>query len=838
MARFRPGNKGKSGNAPPKNRPGSYESYLYLKSLIESLNDGVVALDSRNNIMEWNKGARKMFGYTRKEALGKNIDDLVGGSRIREARGITREIRSRKNRVIRIETVRYRRDGRPVDVSISASPISTGGRIRGGVAIYRDITEWIKKETEIRRVGEELRRLKEFNENIVRSLAEGIVLEDERGFVVFVNPRMERLLGYAARDLVGRHQSIFISPVELEKIQQKTKSRKTTTLETYETRFRAKDEREIPVLVHAQSLFEGSRFKGVLTAVTDIEKLKETEEALKASQVESQAASKAKSEFLANMSHEIRTPMNGIIGMTELALETDLSPEQRDYLLSIRSSAESLMNIINDILDFSKIEARMIDLEPVSFPFRDAVSETISTLALEAHKKGLELACHIPPEVPETLEGDIRRLRQILINLVNNAVKFTEKGEVVVDARVEECRRKDILLHFRVSDTGIGIPVDKQKSIFQAFVQADGSTTRKYGGTGLGLAICTQLVEMMGGRIWVESQPGKGSTFHFTVRMRILSARQMPAAHFEPKNLQRLPVLIVDDNATNRRILREMLSNWRMSPEEAQGGTAALEALSRRESDGRPFALALVDSNMPEMDGFTLVEQIRRDVVHQDLKIMMLTSADQRGDLARCQRLRISAYLTKPVRQAELLDAILLSQGLFSPPGSLSAPITRTSLNINLRPLRILLGEDNPINQKVASYLLEKRGHSVYAAENGRDVLAAIKNGPFDLVLMDIQMPELDGYEVTSRIRELERGTGAHLPIVAMTAHALKGDRERCLEAGMDDYLAKPLKPEELFEAIERVLRRLGPNGTGKPVEFVDGRSARLTDEARRTPEA
>lgn len=784
------------------------ERSQYWKAIVQSLHDGIVSLDRANSVVEWNDGARKIFGYSRKEAVGKDLDRLVGGARIKEALGITRSVLHRKTQVIQAESVRYRKDGTPVDVSITASPILMKGKIEGAVAIYKDISERKKREKEIEKVQRELQSLKEFNENIVNSLAEGIVLEDARGRVVFVNPSMESLLGFTAAELVGHHQKIFISPEELVRIQGKTRSRTKKTLETYETRFRSKSGEVIPVLVSAQSLFEKGRFKGVLSAVTDISEQKRVEEALEASRIEAQAANAAKSEFLANMSHEIRTPMNGIIGMTELAMDTPLSPEQRDYLESIKASADSLLAIINDILDFSKIEARMIDFEPVRFGLRDSVEETAASLALGAHQKDLELVCRVQPDIPDALVGDVRRLRQIIINLAGNSIKFTRRGEVLIEAALESRTRNDAVLRFTVSDTGIGIPPEKQGAIFQPFVQADGSMTRKYGGTGLGLAISAQLVKMMGGRIRVESKPGRGSRFSFTARFGIQKRAARKTVSVEPAGLRDLPVLVVDDNATNRRILREILTSWRMRPEDVPSGRDALALLRRRVSKNAPFSLALVDANMPEMDGFTLIERIRGNPSLKDLKIMVLTSADRRGDTARCRELGVQAYLTKPVKQSELLDAILLTQGAASASGRGKSFITRASASELRIPLRILLGEDNLINQKVAVHLLEKQGHSVRTASDGREVLSALEKERFDIVLMDVQMPEVDGFEATAIIREKEKGGPDHLPIVALTAHALKDDRKKCLDAGMDDYVSKPLKPEEFFRTIARVVKK------------------------------
>ncbi|MDD2709625.1 MAG: response regulator [Verrucomicrobiae bacterium] len=694
-----------------------------------------------------------------------------------------------------------------------------GGKTRNDRAGKR-----VKKPAGRKRAGRDVWQNEAVLRSIFASAPSGIALVRNRMVKKF-NDKLCEITGYEVDEVMGKSSRIFYpDDAEFERagraLYTDLERRAYTSVEV---RWRIKDGSMIQVMLNASLLDKNDPLAGNVISVLDITERKKAEEDLKQAYVEMQkakeiaeSATRAKSAFLANMSHEIRTPMNGVLGMVELLNRTPLTDQQRQYLGMIKVSAESLLKLINDILDISKIEAGKIELENVPFSLRESLDVALAIVAMRAHEKGLELACHISPDIPDQLVGDANRLNQIIINLIGNAIKFTRQGEVVVECKKEKERKKEwVVLHFSVRDTGIGVSPEKQRLIFEAFTQADNSTTRQFGGTGLGLTICRRLVGLMDGRIWMESALGKGSTFHFTARFPI-SNETAARPVLLPINMEGLSVLAVDDNPTNGLILKELLEGWRMKPTVVQSGAAALEAMERFSEVGQPFSLILLDYMMPDMDGFMLAERIRRNPLWSKVVVLMLSSAKLEDHVMRCRELGITSYLVKPITASNLFEVITSAMG--SPMGSREESMA-VPHSTPLRPMRILLAEDVPVNQIVAIGLLEQMGHRVTTVKNGQEAVVASAREDFDLVLMDVQMPEMDGFEATAMIRRQQRVSGGHVPIVAMTAHAMREDRDRCLNAGMDDYLAKPLQIQELT----RVLNRFA-SGMPKPPAANDNR--------------
>jgi PAS domain S-box-containing protein len=791
-----------------------------LAALMDNLPDSIYFKDRDSRFLRANKYVTERFGLANPDdAIGKTDHDFFRHDRADLTLRDEQEIIRTGQPIVGLEEQEIWPDGRVSWASTTKMPFrNRAGEIIGTFGISRDITRRKMAEEELWKAKEAAEDATRVLDSILKNLADGVVVADRDGRFIHFNSVAERMLGIGAMDVpmdqwsaqygVFRPDRVTPYPSHELPLARAIRGEEVNDVETFIRNANRPD--GVWLSVNGRPLRDDAgNLCGGVVVFRDVTERKRAEEELRHANEVAIAASRAKSDFLANMSHEIRTPMNAIIGMAELLADTELADEQREYLEMIQKSADALLGVINDVLDFSKIEAGRLDLEQVEFGLRGLLGDTLDTLSLRASQKGLELAYHVGTHVPDGLVGDPTRLRQVVMNLVGNAIKFTEHGEVIVDvsggpAVGESKEPPDILLHFQVRDTGIGIPREKQEAVFDAFTQADSSTTRRYGGTGLGLTISTRLVQLMGGRIWLESEVGRGTTFHFTARFQS-GAAAAPLAPPEVARLRGLRVLIVDDNATNRKILEEALTNWDLQPFAVEGGAAALAALEDAQKTGAPFDLVLLDAQMPQMDGFTLAEHIRGRPGSAGITILMLTSGGQPGDTARCKELGFAAYLTKPVKQADLWRALVraLDAGPIEPPTRHPSPQRAPS-----RPLRILLAEDNPMNQKLAMRLLQKQGHSVVVASDGRravEILFGPEGTTFDAVLMDVQMPEMDGLEATAAIRDRECGTGRHVPIIAMTAHAMKGDQERCLAAGMDSYVSKPIKPEALFGILAKL---------------------------------
>jgi PAS domain S-box-containing protein len=772
-----------------------------LNSLMDTLPDSIYFKDRESRFLRINKALADRLGLDDPDlAVGKTDFDFFTEEHAKAARDDERAIlQSGQTLVGKVEAETWG-DGRVTWASTTKLPLcDEAGRVIGTFGISRDVTAARLAEEALRQGEERFRSLIEATVAIVWTTpASGEFESEQPGWSAFTGQTFDQLKGWGWLDAVHPDDRSKTARVWSAAVAARCLYQVEHRLRRHDGEYRHMLVRAVPILA------KGGGIREWVGVHSDIDAEKQAEAAMREAKEAAEAATRTKSEFLANMSHEIRTPLNGIIGMTELALDTELTAEQREYLAMVKLSADHLLNIINDILDFSKIEAGKLDLECVDFALRDTLDDSLATLANRAHRKGLELADDVASDVPDNLAGDPHRLRQIVVNLVGNAVKFTERGEIVLRTHVHSRTPERVCLHFAVSDTGIGIAPDQQSKLFKAFAQADTSTTRRYGGTGLGLAISARLVQMMGGEIWLKSELGKGSTFEFTVPFGLAHE---PAAWPVSRALvevRGMPVLVVDDNATNRRILEEMLTNWGMRPTVIEGGVEALDALERARAAGEPFALVLLDSMMPGMDGFTLAERIRKDPSSWAPTLMMLSSANRREDAVRCRELGVSAYLTKPVKQSTLLDSIMTALGTSAAREDRDLQVEPfAESGLAPRGLRLLLAEDNLVNQRLAVSLLEKRGHHVVVVGNGREALDALAARPFDVVLMDVQMPELDGFEATAAIRAREASRGGHTQIVAMTAHALKGDRERCLDAGMDAYVTKPLRPQELYQVVE-----------------------------------
>ncbi len=832
------------------------------RAIVDTAVDGVITIDHRGRILEFNPAAEKLFGYQSAEIVGRELSELIIPPSMRQAhrQGLAHYLATGEGPALgkRIEVSAMRADGTEFPIELAVCDISQSGR-----PIFTGYLHNLSDRKQREAALAEQVRLAQLTADVAVTLTgadsiqamlhfccEAMVRHLDAAFArIWTLSDDEKVLELQASagmytHLNGPHSRVPVGKFKIGLIAQEREPHLTNdVLNDPRVGDHEWAKREGMVAFAGHPLIVEERLVGVMAMfarkplpeatlkaldtladniAVGVVRLR-TEAELRQAKDVAETASRLKSEFLANMSHEIRTPMNGILGMTELALDTELSPEQRDYLRDVKASADSLLKIINEILDFSKIEAGKLEVDAIDFDLRDLLADVLKPLGVRAHVKGLEVTFEVDSNVPDFMHADAGRLRQILNNLVSNAIKFTHDGEIAVCAKVglrdpgaaDGCRtaepdqpQGDFILHFSVRDTGVGIPADKLKLIFDPFTQVDGSTTRRYGGTGLGLSICKRLVELMGGQIWVESEPKRGSAFHFTVRCQAceaaVKASPAPRSHEE---LQGLPVLVVDDNATNRRILEEMLRRWKMRPTVASDGQAGLEALKEAAAAGRPFPLVLLDASMPPPDGFAVACQIKEDPELTGATILMLSSAAQFANVARCRELGVACYLVKPISQADLLRAIQKALGHSALQAQRHDPKTATPASRGSPgELHILLAEDNVVNQRLTVRLLEKRGHSVVVAADGSEALAAMERDSFDLVLMDVHMPVMDGFKATATIRQREAVVGGHVPVIALTANALKGDRERCLKGGFDDYVAKPIEAEQLLLTIERLV--------------------------------
>jgi two-component system sensor histidine kinase/response regulator len=757
-----------------------------------------------NQLLRVNQALCQLLGYSKKELLAEgHSDDLEPLRRAAD------EVRSGRAASAEFEKRYIHKQGNVIWVHMRVSVVRDR---RGEPAQF--ITH-VQDITDRRHMEDELRKLV----SVVESSSDFIGTATMEGKVTFVNPAGRRMVGLDETGPLPGTILDFVSVGEQERFRNDAVR---TILEKGrwdgETEFRHwKTATPIPMWQSIFQITEESTGRPIAMATIcrDITERRRVEAQLVQAKQGAEAANRSKSEFLANMSHEIRTPMNGIIGMTDLVLDTELNSEQAEYLNMVKESAEALLTLLNDILDFSKIEAGKLEMDYLSFDLRKSLGEVVKTLAIRAQQKGLEVIFDVASEVPTNVVGDPARIRQVLVNLVGNSIKFTERGEIEIKVQTEAQSAEGAVLRVSVRDTGIGIPVEKQKKIFEAFSQADSSTTRKYGGTGLGLTIVGQLVGLMGGKLWVESEAGKGSTFYFTVQVGS-GVAALPTESPDVSQLAGVPVLVVDDNTTNRRILEDSVIRWKMIPTVVAGAAAAIQTLQHALASGAQLPLVLTDAHMPDMDGFGLIEKIRQDPLLANVRIVILTSGGERGDAARCQELGVAAYLSKPFDRLELRDVLLhVLAGDLAKPGK-RALVTRHTLQEQRRSLSFLVAEDNAVNRTLIARLLESRGHSVVLAQNGREALEALGKQPFDIVLMDVQMPEMDGFEATKLIREKEEASGTHLPIIALTAHAMQGDEERCLVCGMDGYVTKSINLEELFSVIEKVVPSMNRRSDAK----------------------
>jgi PAS domain S-box-containing protein len=760
---------------------------IYLDFFLNNTNEAILLTDKEGIIFRVSREFLSLFEFAEKEIIGTSVNELIGTGENEDVSNLITE-RINKGEKISFEAVFQNKSGDPLHLSAKASPVYLNGEFLGINIICQNITGLKKAEKSLQQEADKFL-------SMISGMEDGVLYVDRENQIIEMNDSFLTIFKKTRSDLIDQNllkYNFGIPPEALDnliiKFKKNPASKQYTTTKTI---------RGLEADLQVQPIYSEDQYDGLILSFKDVT-------GLVTAKKEARAANRIKGEFLANISHEIRTPMNGIIGMADLTLDTKLTNEQREYLNGIKLSAESLMTLLIDMLNFSTAEAREIELNSTFFNLRDFVFEKISPFALHAHKKKIELLCDISPELSYNVLGDPEHLGKILINLMGNAIKFTEKGEVTFSVEEEAKSELEVSLLFTVADTGIGIPESKQEMIFDAFVQADGSMTRKHGGTGLYLALCQKLIEMMGGRIWVESQQGEGSKFFVSIKMGL----QQTSQPGKPSDVKGLPVLILDDNDSSRHLFNRTLTYWNFTPDVAKDGIKAISLIEKAKKEDRPYSLIFIDPYLTSTDAFYVMEFMKQNPDVTKSMVIMVGSKNNQEDAGPWLKLGAQTVLPKPINPSELVHAINTVLGT----DVIKDTAYRGGKKEEDKEIRnfynILVVEDDLVNRKVAHYILKRHGHQVTGVENGEEALQALETTLYDMVLMDVQMPVMDGFKATAAIREKEKKTGGRIPIIAMTAHAMKGDRERCIKAGMDDYLSKPLNPDLVIKKIDDIFKQ------------------------------